>query len=778
MEKYPRFISATKDYNTYEKHISAPLLRKSFCLASKPESAKITVSGLGFYRLFVNGKEITKGLLAPYISNSDDIVYFDEYDVVDLLTEGENVLGAVLGNGMQNCPGGAVWDFHLAKFRSAPKLCLYLEADETAVETDESWKCAESPIFFDDLRSGCFYDANREIEGWNQKGFDDSLWQNAFFAERPRGEYRICDAEPIRVQREIMPVSITENTLEYFKSGFDNRTSDAEGTLLLKSLNYPTVEGDSEGYLYDFGVNTAGVYRLKIKGEKGQRVIIQALEYLPEDGKTQFRNIGGFYPTGYGQRDVYILKGEGVEEFIPSFTYHGCRYYHISGITPEQATEDLITYLEANSDFPEKGHFNCSDGMVNKLYEMCMRSAKSNFYYFPTDCPHREKNGWTGDAATSCEYVLMNLGVEKSYKEWMRNICKAQNDKGALPGIVPTAGWGFHWGNGPAWDRVIAYLPYYTYLYTGDRQIMEESAHGIMRYLEYLTGKSDEKGLYAFGLGDWCPVGKWPDQYDAPLELTDTVMVMSICEKAAYIFGELGLTLQKAFAEELYNKARAAVRENLVDFSTMTVAGNCQTSQSISIFYNVFDEIELEQAFAKLLELIDAKDGHFDTGYLGNRVIFHVLSMFRKTDLALNMILRPDYPSYAYPVLELGATALWETFNPDARNSLNHHFLGDIANFFIKRVAGLVVNPKRTSANDYEIKPNFAEILTFAEADFLMPCGKISVKWEKSGDCITLTLNVPQESTGVINLPCGYVFENTNKSTCNGASGVYTVIKA
>ncbi len=778
MEKYSRFICATKEYNTYEKHISAPLLRKSFRLSSKPENAKITVSGLGFYRLFVNGTEVTKGLLAPYISNSDDIVYFDEYDVADLLTEGENVLGAILGNGMQNCPGGAVWDFHLAKFRSAPKLSLYLEADETAVETDESWKCAESPIFFDDLRSGCFYDANRETEGWNQSGFDDSLWQNAFFAERPRGEYRICDAEPIRVQREIKPVSVTENTLEYFKSGFDNGTSGADGTPLLKSLNYPTVEGDSEGYLYDFGVNTAGVYRLKIKGEKGQRVIIQALEYLPENGKTQFRNIGGFYPTGYGQRDVYILKGEGVEEFIPSFTYHGCRYYHISGITPEQATADLITYLEAYSDFPEKGRFNCSDGMMNKLYEMCMRSAKSNFYYFPTDCPHREKNGWTGDASYSAEYMLMNFGAEKSFREWQRNICKAQNDKGALPGIVPTAGWGFHWGNGPAWDRVIVYLPYYTYLYTGDRQIMEESAHGIMRYLEYLTGKSDEKGLYAFGLGDWCPPGKATEAYDSPLKFTDTVMVMSICEKAAYIFGELGLTLQKAFAEGLYNKARTAVRENLIDFSTMTASGNCQTSQAMSIFYNVFDECEKSEAFQRLLDCIDAKNGHFDSGYLGNRVIFHVLSMFGKTDLALNMILRPDFPSYTYPILQYDATSMWEDMHLEPKNSLNHHFFGDIANFFIKRVAGLLVNPNRNSPNEYEIKPNFAEILTFAEADFLMPCGKISVKWEKSGDKITLTLDAPEGSCGVIKLPEGYVFENTDQSTLIGASGVFTVIKA
>jgi len=193
MTEYPKFIAAGREYNTYEKHIPAPYLRKTYNLDKKAEKAEITVSGLGFYRLFVNGKEITKGYLAPYISNSDDMVYFDKYDVTDLLDEGENVIGAILGNGMQNCPGGGVWDFHIAKFRSAPKLALRLDLDGELFDTDESWKCADSPIFFDDLRSGCFYDANKEINGWCDKDFDDSAWKNAVFAEIPRGE---CRSQP------------------------------------------------------------------------------------------------------------------------------------------------------------------------------------------------------------------------------------------------------------------------------------------------------------------------------------------------------------------------------------------------------------------------------------------------------------------------------------------------------------------------------------------------------------------------------------------------------
>ena len=758
MTQYPKFIAAGRVPGSYEKHIPAPYLRKSYNLDKKAEKAEITVSGLGFYRLFVNGKEITKGYLAPYISNSDDIVYFDKYDVTDLLTEGENVIGAILGNGMQNCFGGGVWDFHIAKFRSAPKLALRLDLDGEIFDTDESWKCADSPIFFDDLRSGCFYDANKEIDGWCDKGFDDSSWTNAIFAGIPRGECRICEAEPIRVQKEIKAVSIKENILKFQKNSCDTRLSDAEKTRLVNSVDYQTHFGDEEGYLYDFGVNTAGVFRLRIKGEKGQRIILQAVEYLNEDGTSQCDNVGSFYPTGYAQRDVYILKGEGVEEFIPSFTYHGCQYCFVTGITKEQATEDLVTFLEMNSDFEDRGSFECSDKTINFLQEMAMRSAKSNFYYFPTDCPHREKNGWTGDASYSAEYMTMNFATEKSFKEWERNICKALNYRGELPGIVPTGGWGYHWGNGPAWDRVIVYVPYYTYIYRGDKDIIKESAHGILRYLDYVTTRRNENGLFEWGLGDWCSAGRGAGDYLVPLEFTDSVMVMSICEKAAYLFGEAGMKLQADFARAIYGETRKNLREQYIDYSTMTVVSRCQSAQAMGIFYDVFENAEKPEAVKRLIELIEEKGGHYDCGYLGNRVIFHVLAQAGETELALNMITRPDYPSYVYPVVKFGATALWENYFDYQQNSLNHHFFGDISNFFIKRIAGLEINPLRRDVNEYHVHPYFIERLSFAKAHYDAVAGRIEVKWERDNDDIILYITASENSKGRIMLPNGYMF--------------------
>ena len=211
-----------------------------------------------------------------------------------------------------------------------------------------------------------------------------------------------------------------------------------------------------------------------------------------------------------------------METHLPIFTYHGFQYVLVKGITREQATEKLLTYLVMNSDIAERGGFACSDPVVNALQTFTRRSTLSNFYYFPTDCPHREKNGWTGDAALSAEHTLLNLAPETSYKEWLRNVREAQNERGAFPGIVPAAtDWSFGW-NGPAWDAVITCLPYFTYVYRGDKSILAENATSIFRYCNYLAENLNDKGLVELGLGDWCPPGRYFDQYKSPVVWTDT----------------------------------------------------------------------------------------------------------------------------------------------------------------------------------------------------------------------------------------------------------------
>ena len=405
------FFAATRTFNTYEKHVPAPYIRKGFLLP-RIRSAEILVTGLGFYDLFLNGQRITKGLLAPYISNPDDLVYFDRYDVTALLREGKNAVGLLLGNGMQNAHGGRVWDFDRARFRGAPCFafaltCTLESGEQITIAADETFRTAPSPILFDDLRSGVFYDAQREIADWLDPDFDDSAWDAVFPVQTPRGEFRLCQADPIVVTQERKPTEIRRAVL---CRKFDNR-----GNMRLDTeykFDYRTAS--KPGMLYDFGVNGAGIVRLRIRGEKGQRIFIQMCEFVNSKGEPSYQNIH-FYPDGYAQTILYICKGGEEEVFEPPFTYFGFRYAMVFGLTPEQAVPETLTMLTANSDLRERGSFRCSDETMNALGVLARRADLANFYYFPTDCPHREKNGWTGDAAASAEHMLLTLTPDASF---------------------------------------------------------------------------------------------------------------------------------------------------------------------------------------------------------------------------------------------------------------------------------------------------------------------------------------------------------------------------
>ena len=511
------------------KPVPAPYLRRSFSLDELPGKADFLITATGFYELFVNGRWITKGLLAPYISNPDQILFYDAYDLLPFLREGENVIGLWLGNGFANTPGGRWVNFHKALHRGAPAAAASLDMGDTVIETDEDFKIAPSPIYFDDYRGGEYYDARNIIPGWAEPGFDDSGWARAIQAPPARGKAVLNAADPIVVTQELRPVS------------------------------FKPVNG---GYLYDFGVNLSGVCRLKIKGEPGQKIILNHGEHLLPDGSLNLWNIS-FSDDDYIQKDIFICSG-GEDTWTPTFVYHGFRYVWARGMTPGQATPDALTYLVFNTDLKERSGFACSDAAINALQEMTRRSDLSNFHHFPTDCPHREKMGWTADAALSAEHMLLNLTPERNFRQWLHCIRMAQRDDGALPGFVPgRQGGGFDWGNGPAWDCVLVWLPYYVYLYRGDRAILEENAHAILGYLEFLGTKIREDGLVAFGLGDWCPAGEDDaGAHKSPLAFTDTVTSMDICEKAAYIFDTLGKPLHAQFARGLQARFRYSRQGN------------------------------------------------------------------------------------------------------------------------------------------------------------------------------------------------------------------------
>ena len=759
-----KFISATREMSTLETRVPAPYLRKTINVAADIAKAELSVCGLGFYRFWLNGKELTRGHLSPYISAADDVMDYDVYDLTDEIRSGENVLGFLLGNGMQNGFGGYVWDFEKASWRSAPKLaiCLHLTMADgtlTEIEADETFVCAPSPTVSDELRLGEWYDARLEIPGWNLPGFDDSGWTPAIPAETPRGKSVICQAHPIVCTRELTPVDIRPDTL----------------------LTFAKNDRQVRGYLYDFGENCAGVPTLRITGEPGQKIGMIFGEYVNDEGTFSVDNLRFIRPEYldmplYIQENEYICKGGVEETWTPSFTYHGFRYALVWGITPEQATKDLMTYNVMNTQLDSKGGFSCSDEVLNKLQRMTEIATLANFYHFPTDCPHREKNGWTGDAVLSAEHTLLNYDAADNYYEWMRHIRASLEEEGNFPSIVPTAN---HWGNdvNPAWDEVLIHIPYMVYRFTGRKDLAEEALPEIWRYINQLIAVTDARGLMCVGLGDWCA----PYGYRSPVQFTSSVVCMEMCKEAAFLFRLCGRNAQADFCQTMSDNFRTAIRNHLIDWSNYTVVGcntphtGSQTSQAMAIYYNVFTEEEKPAAFRVLLEKIKEENDHLDTGVLGARVIFFVLTQFGHSDLAHKIMVDPTYPSYGEWVAR-GETSLCEDFNRYDMHisSLNHHFWGSISAWFIQCIAGIHFNPNADDIHRADITPHFITGLSQAQARYQAPDGEIQVSWTRFDEkTVELNVTIPEGVHSQLILEKDWADTKTRLNVIPAKSGTY-----
>ncbi|MBQ2704026.1 MAG: family 78 glycoside hydrolase catalytic domain [Clostridia bacterium] len=732
------FVWANGDCATYEKAVPAPIFRKTFTIDGNHSAVSVLIGATGFYELYLNGKRITKGYLAPYISNPDDAVFFDKYDLTDLVKVGENTLEVMLGNGFSNPLSGKIWG-HTNRC-AAPSFALGFECGNLKF-TAEDMLWQPSQILFDDLRVGVLCDMS------NPPSND---WYLAQMAPQPKGARRLTTCEPVKEIRRIRAKSVRPGALRDYRmrDPFTKRLYNGE-TVMGKSAT-------SGGYIYDFGENNSGVPCLKIKGKKGQRIEMQFSELLFE-GFVDYINVD-VYPDGCCQRDVYVCGSDEEEIFIPPFTYHGFRYCYVYGITKEQATPDLLEYVVLHNLVTEKATFTCSDQISNEIFDACRRSDESNLVNIITDCPHREKNGWTGDVAISAEHYLYNLGAENCMRDWLFCVRQAQNEAGRIPLVVPSAGG---MGDSPVWDSALYQVPYYIYRFTGDESVITENAHSMLKNMAYYMENRDQRGIVESGMGDWLPVDKEAATYSSPLGYTCSAVLMECCRMASVMLKRIGRKVDAQWFENCRQALRKAIRAEYNKDGIITAGKTeafrkptytvCQTSQALGLYAGVFDEGEKQKAVDCLVDCINAKGGSFDCGFLGLRTIFHVLSQYGHTDLAYSMITKPTHPSYANMIYR-GETTVWERFaEPGKRiGSHNHHFMGDVSAWYLSCVAGINVNPNDNNPNHILINPHFVTALDFAQASYVARDGKISVKWQRDGEKITL--NVKAEGNLTVDL--------------------------
>lgn len=692
----------------------------------KIKSARAYISAAGLYELSINGLKVGDRMLDPMYTRFDKRNLYSTFDITPLLQNGANIFGVILGNGWYNHQSTAVWDFDKAHWRGRPKFIVnfrinYEDGTSETIVSDESWKIHESPIIFNSIYTAEHYDARREIEGWDMPGLNTSEWLPAVITQAP---------SPLIVSQQLYPIRITER-LEPTNIDKKNDTC----------------------YVFSFAKNIAGIIEIRVQGDKDTRLHIKHGERLYPDGRVDISNIDVHYrPTDTSdpfQTDIFILKGGGFKEtFSPKFNYKGFQYVEITSSKPIDLSQESITALELHSDVPQIGSISSSNPTLNKIWKATNNSYLSNLFGYPTDCPQREKNGWTGDSHIAIETGLYSYDAITLYEKWMNDFKDEQKTNGVLPSIVPTHGWGYDWGNGPDWTSAVAIIPWEIYLFYGDNRLLRSMYGNIKRYVDYITSISPH-GTTDWGLGDWVPVKTVSNK-----ELTSSLYYykdVTILAHAAKMFGRKH---DYEHYTRLAKKIRHAINKKFLNTKTGIYCSGSQTELATPLYWGVVPEKLKSKVAENLYERVKEDNFHIDTGILGAKALLHALSENGYADAAYAIATQETYPSWGWWMVN-GATTLYENWNIDAENdiSMNHIMFGDINAWMYKALGGLFPDEEKAGFKHIQLRPNFVKRLDQFEAKHISPYGEIVSSWKRTDRQILYRLVIPANSSATLHLP-------------------------
>ncbi len=706
--------------NTDIEDRSAPLFRREFVLEAKPRRARVHISGLGYHELRINGRKVGDHLLDPGYTRYDRRVLYVTHDVTGMLAAGPNVLGVMLGNGWFNVQYRNAWDFDKAPWRAAPRLLcsLHVEYDDgrrLVVGSGPDWQCAAGPVTFNVIYGGETHDARLEQPGWDQPGFAAAGWQAAQPVDPPAGRLAPQVMPPIKAHEVLAPARISEP-----KPGV---------------------------FVFDFGQNLAGFAELAVAGPAGTVVRMKYGERLLPDGSVDQREIAEhvvrFDAGQQFQTDTYILRGGGAERWHARFVYHGFQYVEVSGL-PERPTDATLRAVFIHSAVPDVGRFECSEPLLNRIWRATRWAYLSNLHGIPTDCPHREKNGWTGDAHLACETGLLNFDGIAVYEKWLRDLADEQRPGGELPGIVPTGGWGYQWGNGPAWDSAFVLIPACLHDYCGDPTALRVHYDGLRRYVDYLTSRAKD-GIVDIGLNDWAPY-----ETETPAEVTSTGYYHRdalVVARAAELAGRPDDAARYA---ALAGRIRDAFNRRFYQPEAGSYANGGQTALACALYQDLVAPAERGRVVASLAAAVERRGGHIDTGILGAKYLLHALSDNGRHDLAWRVATQRDQPGWGWWIGQ-GATTLWEQWNGSA--SRNHIMFGDIGAWFVQSLAGIRPDPAGPGFRRIIICPRPVAGLGAARAEHDSARGRIASDWRLRDGVFELAVVIPPNTTATVHVP-------------------------
>ena len=725
-----QFITPAWDEDTTKSN-PAPYLRREFTLQSGIQSARLYITALGLYEAQINGAVVGNHVLAPGWTVYDQRLRYQTFDVTDLLTEGPNAIGAILGDGWFRGRmgfGGGWRNIYGPRLALLAQLEIhYTNGTFETIASDENWRAATGPLLFNSIYDGETYDARLELPGWASVGFDDSNWERVRKLEWDRKTLEAPVGPPVRRTQTLHPVSVSQSP---------------SGKTLL-----------------DFGQNLVGRLVITVQGPAGQTVTLRHAEVL-EHGELGTRPLREAEAT-----DRYTLKGAGPETWEPRYTFHGFRYAEVTGWPGELRLDDIQAVV-LHSDLKRTGWFECSDAQLNQLHENVVWSMRGNFLDVPTDCPQRdERLGWTGDLQVFSPTASFLYDVSGFLQSWLADLAADQAKLGgAVPAVVPNIlpqGFGTA---AAAWADAAAVVPWVFYQRFGDVGILADQFASMCAWVDHVAALAGEKHLWTSGFqfGDWLDPTAPPDK--PWMARTDKYIVASAYfARSAEFVGRaaevLGRTVEKKRYLALASQVRAAFAHEYITPAGRMIC-DAETAYALALEFNLLPTPEQRQrAGQQLAALVQEGGYHIRTGFVGTPLICDALCHTGHYAAAYRLLLQQECPSWLYPVT-MGATTIWErwdsmlpdgSINPGEMTSFNHYALGAVADWMQRTIAGLA--PAEPGYRKLEFRPHPGGGLTYARASHLTPYGLAECRWKQTDGQMDLDVVVPPNTSANVVLP-------------------------
>ena len=657
----------------------APVFFRRFN-AIQNEKAEIIICGLGFFKLYINGRKVSDDLLVPNASNyhfrdltkfeyplKDKLgfrIYCMKYDISNYIKDGSNTLAVIAGNGYYNqhardCEGLIVY--------GTPKLCYVIKKESGNI------LCGKDTL--------------------TAKGF--VTFNNLYFGEKH--DYSLIPEEKDFVQSSVTPAPESEFYLQF-----------SPADKVIRTIKPILLSEENGVRLYDAGENTVG-YAVFRCAEKGKKIKVNYAEVL----SGPYRNWGMQFEEGY-QQDEFITDGTD-REYIPHFTWHGFRYFKVEGAEPERI--DVI-----HSDCAVTSSFECSNRVLNWLYEAYIRTQLANMHCcVPSDCPHRERLGYTGDGQLCAEAGMMLLDSREFYRKWLYDIADCQcRASGHVQHTAPLMGG----GGGPCgWGGAMVEVPYIFYKMYGDKELLAEFLPMMLRYFEYLENHSENGLVCREEEGGWC-LGDWlpPDDIKIPETYVNSCLYVRFMRQVMEIGKILGREDEVSFLGDRIEKVTKAINAAYYSFQQRAYIGDIQGSSCLAMQAGLGNENVKNKIIEKYRNL-----GQFDTGIIATDALIGWLFEVNENQLAFDLLSNEKEVSFAH-MADTGATTLWENWN--GADSHNHPMFGAVTKYLFKYLLGIRQPDDSAAFRKVIISPRFVNGIDRIKGHITTESGKISVEYK------------------------------------------------